>query len=182
VPRPRVNLVRHHGVFAPHARLRSAVVPSTKAPADSDEEPTRKVRSGRYLAWAELLARVFELDVTVCPKCGTRGMQVVATITQADVIHDILACIGEPTAPPALAPARPPQLDGVAAQTDEHPTTTRWAVALHGTVCSERRIPTLSASPRGPSALCLPSSLGDFPVYDNWELGISELGVSTDLH
>ena len=106
VPRPRVNLVRHHGVFAPHARLRPAIVPSVRTQADAIDKPNQKKRTGRYLEWAELLARVFEVDVTVCPRCGTRGMQMIAAITHADAIRDILTCIGEPTAPPALERAQ----------------------------------------------------------------------------
>jgi hypothetical protein len=53
-----------------------------------------------------MLARVFEVDVTVCPKCGARGMQVIACITESAAIRDILTCIGEPTAPPMLDPPR----------------------------------------------------------------------------
>lgn len=54
------------------------------------------------------MTRVWEADITLCPRCGTKGMQVIAIITQADVIRDILRCIGEPTAPPEFAPARYP--------------------------------------------------------------------------
>ena len=67
------------------------------------------LRIPRNLEWAELLARVFEVDVTVCPKCGARGMQVIACVTESAAIRDILTCIGEPTAPPRLEPARLPQ-------------------------------------------------------------------------
>lgn len=34
MPRPRLNLIRYHGVLAPNAKLRSQVVPKA-----SDEEP-----------------------------------------------------------------------------------------------------------------------------------------------
>ncbi len=50
--------------------------------------------------------RSFEIDVTRCPRCGTRGMQVIACITQPDVIRDILTHIGESTVPPEIEPPR----------------------------------------------------------------------------
>ena len=31
VPRPRVHLTRYHGVFAPHSRLRAAIIPAHPA-------------------------------------------------------------------------------------------------------------------------------------------------------
>ena len=109
VPRPRVNIVRHHGVFAPNARLRPKILPAQDPPTDESAEPHCKKHGGRYLEWAELLARVFAVDVTVCPRCGARGMQMIACINESAAIRDILTCIGEPTAPPRLEPARLPQ-------------------------------------------------------------------------
>ena len=59
------------------------------------------------MTWARLLARVDELDVTTRPRCGA-AMQAIAFITDAQSIRRILASVGEPTAPPATAPARLP--------------------------------------------------------------------------
>ncbi len=101
VPPPRVNSVRYHGVLAPNARLRATIV---RDQGSTDETEPKKKR-GRYLAWAELMQRVFEFDVTNCPKCGAAGMQVIACITESDVIRRILRCIGQPAAPPQLEPA-----------------------------------------------------------------------------
>jgi len=77
IPRPGKNLIRYHGVLAPGARGRSEIVPRPRAVAD--EVPGRGStahvlgpRSGRYLVWAELLRRVFEIDVLKCPTCGGR--------------------------------------------------------------------------------------------------------------
>ena len=54
--------------------------------------------------WADLMKRVFDVDIRVCPWCGgTRT--VLAFITQPDVIHRILACLNLDLAPPTLAPA-----------------------------------------------------------------------------
>lgn len=109
VPPPRVNLVRHFGVFGPNARLRVPVVVLAQTHSGVNAGTCgHKKKTGRYVDWAQLMTRVFEIDLTLCPRCGTKGIQVIACITQADVIRDILTCIGEPTAPPEFAPARYP--------------------------------------------------------------------------
>lgn len=116
VPSPRVNIVRYYGVFAPNARLRSTIVPKQSENADADDGGQRK--NGRYLDWAALMRRVFEMDLTRCPQCGCQGMQRIASITQIEVIERILKCVGQPTAPPELEPARYPKqadLDSAAA-------------------------------------------------------------------
>ena len=111
VPPPRVNQVRYAGVFAPNAKLRPAVV--ARALADSGAEPSCRRRTGRHLDWAKLMARVFEIDVSRCPKCGEVGMQVIACITEAETLRAILESVGEATGPPQFAPARhdEPEID-----------------------------------------------------------------------
>jgi hypothetical protein len=64
--------------------------------------------SARY-AWALLLARIYEVFPLVCPKCGGE-MRIIAVITEALAVRDILAHLGETTLPPRLAPARDPPL------------------------------------------------------------------------
>jgi len=59
------------------------------------------------MTWAQLLRRVFEVDVFVCPACGGRR-KILAAITQPAALRAILACLGFPTEPPAPHPARPP--------------------------------------------------------------------------
>ena len=72
MPPPRLNLVRYHGVLAPHAADRAQIVPGPKEEVEapvartSEGEPTPAQRRHR-LAWAVLLARVFQFDVTECP-------------------------------------------------------------------------------------------------------------------
>jgi len=56
-----------------------------------------------------LLARIYAAFPLTCPQCGTR-MRIVAFITEAAPVHQILSHIGEPAQPPRIAPARgPPQ-------------------------------------------------------------------------
>jgi hypothetical protein len=61
--------------------------------------------------WAELLERVFEIDVFTCPWCGGKR-RLIALITDGCVVRRILEHLGLPIAPPVLAPARsPPELE-----------------------------------------------------------------------
>ena len=63
----------------------------------------------RY-SWAELLRRVFAIDVLTCPSCGSRR-RLIALITDPPVLRKILRHLGLPAEPPALAPPRsPPQM------------------------------------------------------------------------
>jgi Putative transposase len=71
VPRPRLHLIRFHGVLAPNAKLRSKIVP---APAERATEPPTDHAQGQgetpRMSWARLLKRVFDIDVKHCPNCG----------------------------------------------------------------------------------------------------------------
>ena len=70
-------------------------------------------RSG-YRPWAELLKRSFRIEVERCSKCGGRPKTRALVITAAG-IRRYLRWLGEPTEPPALAPARgPPFFQSVA--------------------------------------------------------------------
>ena len=60
-----VNLVRYHGVFAPAAKGRAAVVPDK-------EEGAGEVRRSRWIRWSVLLERVFGRCPDRCPTCGER--------------------------------------------------------------------------------------------------------------
>lgn len=64
--------------------------------------------SCRRYAWA-LLARIYAVLPLLCPRCGAKT-RIIAFITGASAIRDILVHLGEPTAPPRIAPARGPPL------------------------------------------------------------------------
>ena len=70
VPPPRLNLIRYHGVLAPNARDRKHIVPDAPLTDEPTIQPaavdTPQARAHR-LSWAALLARVFDIDVTVVP-------------------------------------------------------------------------------------------------------------------
>jgi len=124
VPRPRVNLTRYHGVFAPSSPMRGAIVPSpasarrrrklkdsasvpaslpcssTESRSDCNDPPTAP------LTWAQRLKRVFEIeiDITLCPRCG--GMlRVIGDVTDPDLIRKILDHV-DSRASPRLPPRR----------------------------------------------------------------------------
>ena len=66
--------------------------------------------AGRRYPWAELLKRVFAVDVLSCHRCGGRR-EVLALITKGSVVCAILECLGLPTEGPVVHPARgPPEL------------------------------------------------------------------------
>lgn len=105
VPRPRVHLTRFAGVFAPHYKCRSLIVPKPKAepvPEDSDRH-----RSNSRISWARLLKRVFNIDAETCHLCSGK-MKIIAAIEEPEVIKKILSHLGLPTKPPEPWPARGP--------------------------------------------------------------------------
>ena len=73
------------------------------APVGESLEETRPGRIG----WAKLLARIYETDPFVCPKCG-QAMRIVSFVEDREVIQKILYCINEPVDPPQIASARGP--------------------------------------------------------------------------
>ncbi len=112
VPPPRVHLIRYHGVLAPHAADRAQIVPG---PQEQPQDAEKLAANGsvpsaprcRRLSWAQLLSRVFSLEVTVCPRCGGQ-MRMIAALTHPDSIRTYLTGVGLPADAPAISPARPP--------------------------------------------------------------------------
>ena len=132
IPPPRRHRHRYFGVLAPNSPLRTAVtalagagaptlgaetpatvVPAPTAPGPSPApaaEPAEPIhrQAARY-AWALLLARIYELFPLLCPKCGGE-MRIIAFLTEASAVREILAYVGEPMSPPRISPARGPPL------------------------------------------------------------------------
>lgn len=57
VPRPRLNLTRFHGVFAPHFRHRHKIVPQRPRGGVDEDKPRAP------MSWAQRLKRVFAIDI-----------------------------------------------------------------------------------------------------------------------
>ena len=73
VPKPRVNLTRFHGVFAPNSKYRVQITPAKRGkvnkpgtPEDDRTPAERRVA----MTWAQRLKRVFDIDITTCSECG----------------------------------------------------------------------------------------------------------------
>jgi len=82
---------------------------------EAPSEPTPPARDpsrARRLSWAELMRRVFAIDVLECPRCGG-PMRILAAIHPPDVTRAILECLELPSrAPPPLAPRPDSDEDG----------------------------------------------------------------------
>jgi len=119
IPKPGEHHIHFFGVLAAHAARRAEVIPLR-----GDEEPgTAQLggRTRRRLSWAQLLRRVFALEILLCPLCGGQR-RVIAAIEKGAVAKAILECLGLPTELPPRAAARgPPQgeLDFAPAPRDE---------------------------------------------------------------
>ena len=73
VPRPRLNLTRFHGVFAPNFKHRKRIVPHrSRRSVDSEQPPAP-------MSWMQRLKRVFAIDIETCPDCGGK-LRVIACI------------------------------------------------------------------------------------------------------
>jgi len=115
VPRPRLHLIRFHGVLAPNAKLRALVVPQgPEQPGRSTEVATGteceaehiQGRPGR-ISWARLLKRVFDIDMQHCPNCGGGELKIIAAILERPVIEKILEHLGLQPRAPQDAPMPP---------------------------------------------------------------------------
>ncbi|OYV49025.1 MAG: hypothetical protein B7X10_02325 [Burkholderiales bacterium 21-58-4] len=123
VPRPRIHLARFHGIFAPHAKHRKAIVPHPEADADSQacSKATDDPPKPKRMTWARLLARVFNIDVETCSVCSHK-YRIIAAILERGAIEKILTHLGLPTIQPPIALARPPPLFAHADQSTPLPT------------------------------------------------------------
>ena len=92
VPKPRINLTRFHGVFAPNSKHRALVTPAKRGKGNKarvpDEPPTSAERRAS-MTWAQRLKRVFGIDIETCPACGG-AVKVIACIEDPVVIKRIL--------------------------------------------------------------------------------------------
>jgi hypothetical protein len=84
---------------------------SAKKQIPEDLQKERSCRPRNY-SWAELMRRVFSIDVLVCPRCGGR-LRILCAIHPPEAIHQILECLGLPSRPPPIARALPdPEIEG----------------------------------------------------------------------
>ena len=101
VPPPRRPLLAYHGLLAPHASWRAAVVPPPRA-----DTRMATVPGPRRWSWAQLLRRVFGFDVLVCDRCGG-PRRILGAVTEPHAVRRLLAAL-ELAAEPPPGPSSPP--------------------------------------------------------------------------
>ena len=94
VPKPRVNLTRFHGIFAPNSRDRAAVTPGKRGKgaqpkAWEDEQEKTPAERRAAMTWAQRLKRVFGIDIETCLASGG-ALRIIACIEDPAVIKKIL--------------------------------------------------------------------------------------------
>jgi len=107
IPPRSSPLVRNGGVFAPNFKRRDEVIlaPGRRKrkislrPEGTEKSAKSKVTSG---SWARLLKRVFAIDVSRCPRCGS-DLEIIAAVLDPKQIARYLKHTGMPAAPPARA-------------------------------------------------------------------------------
>jgi hypothetical protein len=71
--KPRVNLIRFHGVFAPNGKHRALITPTGrgKGSKQANKEGDDRSFTERHIAMtgAQRLKRVFNIDIETCEKC-----------------------------------------------------------------------------------------------------------------
>ena len=90
IPPARKNLLRYYGALGPNSPLRALLVAETsrgaaKARLRKKAEGVAEAVSRSARSWAACLARVFEVDPLVCPRCAATMVPVALTKTPTNV-------------------------------------------------------------------------------------------------
>ena len=99
VPKPRVNLTRFHGVFAPNSKHRVHITPAKRgkgSKSKSGQAWKNKTSAERHVAmtWMQRLKRVFNIDIETCEKC--KGpVKIIACVEDPVAIEKILKHLKE---------------------------------------------------------------------------------------
>ena len=110
VPPPRLHQLTYHGVLAPAASWRSDIVPAPAHRRHSSCAGGGALPLHRY-SFAELMMRVFRIDVLKCARCGSERRWIAAS-TNGESIAKILDHLELPNVRAQPAPPRaPPQLE-----------------------------------------------------------------------
>ena len=120
VPKPRVNLTRFHGVFAPNSKHRALVTPAKRGKGNKPEQVGEGEEKAPFerraaMSWAQRLKRVFDIDIETCRECGG-AVRVIACIEAPAVIKKILTHLTEKASsaePHRLPESRPPPQAGL---------------------------------------------------------------------
>jgi hypothetical protein len=123
VPKPRANLTRYHGVLVamphhPNSKRRIFVTPAKRGKGNTQKQGLKAdepalVDCHQSMTWAERLKRVFNIDITICSRCGG-AVRIIACIEEPLGIKKILAHLDVKSGTPAKVnqipePRAPPQ-------------------------------------------------------------------------
>ena len=108
VPPKGKNLIRFHGVLAPGSRLRALLVPGQRR---RERGTATKLIPRTRIPWADLLKRVFSIEILRCVRCGG-WREVIGVVNDPLAARKILEHLGLDAEDYEPLPARaPPQLD-----------------------------------------------------------------------
>ena len=102
-PRPQLHLIRYHGVLAPNAKLRAAVIQQGARKVSAAGQEHTQGQAAR-MRWGRLLVRVFDDDVECCACSGQ--LKNLAAIEKPVVIVGILTHLNLAARAPPHAAAR----------------------------------------------------------------------------
>jgi len=89
VAKPRVNLTRFYGVFAPNSTLRAQLTPGRRGRRAGKDADKTSAQRRAAMTWAQRLKRVFRIDIETCGHCGG-ALRIIAGIEEPSVIKRIL--------------------------------------------------------------------------------------------
>ena len=106
IPLPRFNLFRYSGVLAPNSKLRPLIIlnPNIGEPDSLVSDQESSLPAAKY-SWAKLMKRSFNIDMSLCPHCGSDKFGVVAVIEDPDIVSKILDHMGLESRAPPISPA-----------------------------------------------------------------------------
>ena len=94
IPKPKVNLTRVHGVFAPNSQYRKIITSEGKAKKSSTVKTVKtngnETEKRKTMTWGKRLKRIFNIDIEICEKCQGH-VKIIACIEVPVVIDKILA-------------------------------------------------------------------------------------------
>jgi hypothetical protein len=123
IPKPRTNMVRYHGLFAPRHSKRNEITSLAKPKKVKKDTKIKKVYQ---TPWAELLKRVFLEEVDNCNSCGNK-LKYVASITSPIACRKILDHLKMDQEVIEAAPTRgPPMEEIMSTDYDDFDQTASW--------------------------------------------------------
>ena len=110
IPPPRKNLLRYYGALGPNSPLRASLVAEAsrglaKARLRKKVDGAKEAVSRSVRSWAACLARVFEVDPLVCPRCAATMVPIAIIMKDSELVR-LLTSLGLPTDFPKTKPAR----------------------------------------------------------------------------